>query len=203
MINFELNIRESVSVIREGNYLRFRNDHMIKNLRCQEKLFCILLLAALTLPLQAISVEKLESAKVLKIVDGDTLKVRYKGIEESVRLIGIDVPESKINKKARSDAQRSGEDLKTITAMGKEATDYAKSPVKRGDTVKMEFDVQKRDKYGRLLAYIYFSNGKMLNEEIVKVGYANPMAVPPNVKYQERLLKAYREARENKGGVWR
>ena len=61
----------------------------MKNLRCLKKFLCILLLAALTLPLQAISVEKLESAKVLKTVDGDTLKVRYKGIEESVRLIGM------------------------------------------------------------------------------------------------------------------
>jgi micrococcal nuclease len=175
----------------------------IVNLNPLKKLFYILLFAALTLPLQAISVEKLESAKVLKVVDGDTLKVRYKGIEESVRLIGIDAPESRPNKKARNDAQRSGEDLKTITAMGKEATSYAKSLVKPGDTVKMEFDVQKRDKYGRLLAYVYLSNGKMLNEETVKAGYANLMTVPPNVKYQGRVLKAYREARESREGLWR
>jgi micrococcal nuclease len=94
----------------------------MKNLRCLIKLFCILLLAALTLPLQAISVEKIGSAKVLKIVDGDTLKVNYGGKEESVRLIGIDAPESRPNEKAKMHAQRSGEDLKTIIAMGKEAT---------------------------------------------------------------------------------
>ena len=94
----------------------------MKNHRCLKKLFCILLLAALTLPLQAVSVEKLESAKVLKISDGDTLKINYRGKEESVRLIGIDAPESRINKKAKNDAQRGGEDLKTITAMGKKAT---------------------------------------------------------------------------------
>ena len=174
-----------------------------KNLRCLNKLFYILLLAALTLPLQAIGVEKLESAKVSKVADGDTLNVKYKGKEESVRLIGIDTPESRINKKAKKDAQRTGEDLKTITAMGKEATNYAKSLVKPGDTVKMEFDVQKRDQYGRLLAYIYLPNGTMLNEEIVKAGYASPMTVPPNVKYQQRLLKAYREARENGRGLGR
>ena len=56
----------------------------------------------------------------------------------------------------------------------------------------MEFDVQKRDKYGRLLAYVYLSDGKMVNEEIVKAGYANFMTYPPNVKYQEKFLKAYR-----------
>jgi micrococcal nuclease len=51
------------------------------------------------------------------------------------------------------------------------------------------------------LAYLYLSDGKMLNEEIVKAGYANLMTVPPNVKYQERFLKAYREAGENRWGL--
>ncbi len=46
-------------------------------------------------------------------------------------------------------------------------------------------------------------NGKMLNEEIVKTGYATVMTIPPNVKYQDRFLKAYREARENKKGLWK
>jgi micrococcal nuclease len=50
---------------------------------------------------------------------------------------------------------------------------------------------------------VYLSDGKMLNEEIVKAGYANLMTIPPNVKYQEKFLKAYREARENKRGLWR
>jgi micrococcal nuclease len=103
-----------------------------------------------------------DTVRFLGVVDGNTLKVRCKGIEESVRLIGIDAPESRINKKARNDAQRSGEDLKTIIAMGREATNYVKTLIKPGDTVKMEFDVQKRDKYGRLLGYVYLSDRAML-----------------------------------------
>ncbi len=55
---------------------------------------------------------------------------------------------------------------------------------------------KQRDRYDRLLGYVYLSNGKMLNEEIVKAGYAN-------VKYQDRFLKAYQEARERKRGLWR
>jgi len=144
-----------------------------------------------------------EAVKTLRIIDGDTLKLNYNGKEESVRLIGIDAPESRVNKKAKNDAQRSGEDLKTIIAMGKEATNYVKSLVKPGDTVRIEFDIEKRDKYGRLLAYVYLANGTMLNEEIVKAGYANLMTVPPNVKYQEEFLKAYREARESGKGLWK
>ena len=50
---------------------------------------------------------------------------------------------------------------------------------------------------------MYLSDGKMLNEEIVRAGYANLMTYPPNVKYQERFLRAYKEARGNKRGLWR
>jgi len=141
----------------------------MKNLRCLKKLFSIVLLATLTLPLQAVGTEDIWSAKVLSVVDGDTLKINYKGKQESVRLIGIDAPESRPNKKAKNDAQRSGEDLKTITAMGKVATNYVKNLLKPGDTVRIEFDVQRRDKYGRLLGYVYLPNGDMLNEEIVNI----------------------------------
>ena len=87
--------------------------------------------------------------------------------------------------------------------MGKQATTFVRTLVKPGDPVGIELDVQARDKYGRLLAYVYLPNGKMLNEEIVKAGYANIMTVPPNVKHQETFLRAYREARENKRGLWR
>ncbi len=144
-----------------------------------------------------------QTTTVVRIVDGDTLKVRYWGKDESIRLIGIDTPESRANKKAKKDAKRSGQDIKTITSMGKRATEYVKSLVKPGDLITIEFDAQQRDRYGRLLGYVYLSNGKMLNEEIVKAGYANVMTIPPNVRYQDRVLRAYREARESKRGLWR
>ncbi len=71
-----------------------------------------------------------QTTTVTRIVDGDTIKVRYWGKEESVRLIGIDTPESRVNKKAKRDAKRSGQDLKTIIAMGKRATKYVEGLVK-------------------------------------------------------------------------
>ena len=140
---------------------------------------------------------------VTRIVDGDTLKVFYLGSEESIRVIGIDTPESRVNKKTKRDAERSGLDINTIIAMGKRATEYVKSLVKPGDLITIEFDAQERDRYGRLLCYVYLSNGKMLNEEIVKAGYANVMTIPPNVKYEDRFLKAYQEAREKDRGLWK
>ncbi len=143
-----------------------------------------------------------ELVTVIKITDGDTLWVRYEGQREKLRLIGIDTPESKANKKAKRDAKRSGQDVETIIALGKRATEYVRSRVRLGIRMKIEFDVEQRDTYGRLLGYVYLPNGKMLNEEIVKAGYANVMTVPPNVKYKDRFLKAYKEARESKRGLW-
>ncbi len=140
---------------------------------------------------------------VTRIVDGDTLKVFYLGSEESIRLIGIDTPESRVNKKTKKDAKRSGQDMETIIEMGKKATECVESLVKAGDIVTIEFDVQERDRYKRLLGYVYLSNGKMLNEEIVKAGYANVMTIPPNVKYKDRFIGAYQEAEKNKRGLWK
>jgi endonuclease YncB( thermonuclease family) len=85
----------------------------------------IFILAFLSSPLHA-----QQTTTVIRIVDGDTLKVRYWRKEESIRLIGIDTPESRANKKAKKDAKISGQDIKTITAMGKSATRYVEGLVK-------------------------------------------------------------------------
>jgi micrococcal nuclease len=141
-------------------------------------------------------------AKVVRVVDGDTLKVVLNGRIENVRLIGIDTPESKANKKAKKDAARSSQDIKTIVSLGKAATSFTKSIVKADDLVDIEQDVQPRDRYGRLLVYVYLKSGKMLNEEIIAAGFASVMTIPPNVRYQERFLRAYRTAREERRGLW-
>jgi micrococcal nuclease len=140
---------------------------------------------------------------VKRIIDGDTIKVEYQDKLESVRLIGIDTPESRINKRTHLQTREYNQDAQAIVELGKKAKDYANSLVKAGDTVKLEFDVQQRDKYRRLLGYVWLKNGKMLNEEIIKNGYAQPLTIPPNVKYQDRFLKAYKYARENKLGLWK
>lgn len=142
------------------------------------------------------------AAKVLRVIDGDTLKVEVEGHDESVRLIGIDTPESKANAKALKDSARSGEELAAIVLQGKKAAAFARSLVRKGDVVRLETDVQHRDKYRRLLAYVYLRDGSMLNEVIVRAGYASLMTIPPNVKHQERFLKAFRDARENHRGLW-
>jgi micrococcal nuclease len=143
-----------------------------------------------------------EPVTVKRVVAGDALKIIYQGQEESVRLIGIDTSESKKNKKAYKDAGRSGKDVEQITAIGKEAARYMRTIAREADRMTIEFDVQKRDKYKRLLGYVYLVNGSVLSEEIIKAGYASPMTIPPNVKYRDRFLKLFREARDARKGCF-
>jgi micrococcal nuclease len=86
--------------------------------------------------------------------------------------------------------------------MGQRSTRYVKEIISAGDQVEIELDVQERDKYGRLLAYVWLQDGQMLNEEIIRAGYAGLMTYPPNVKHLRRLQEAYRDAREAKRGLW-
>ncbi len=159
--------------------------------------------------------------KVTRVIDGQTVQLEN---GERVRLIGISIPESKPDAKAQRDSERTGQDLATITKMGKEATEFVKGLIKPGQEVRLEFDVQEKDKYGRLLAYVYvFVCGPYcdydmpmeyqqseyenkiyidLNATIIKSGYAQPMTVPPNVKYADVFQKLYDEARESKRGLW-
>jgi len=71
-----------------------------------------------------------------------------------------------------------------------------------GRRVRLELDVQPRDRYGRLLAYVWVGD-TMVNAELVRLGYAQVMTVPPNVRYQDLFLKLQREARDAGRGLWR
>ena len=128
------------------------------------------LLFVFILTLLSSSLHAQELFTVLRVVDGDTLKVRYLGEDESVRLIGIDTPESRVNKKTKKDAKRSKQDIETIVAMGKRATAYVEGLVKPGDTITIEFDVQERDRYKRLLGYVYLSNTRPDLRSLRKLG---------------------------------
>jgi micrococcal nuclease len=143
-----------------------------------------------------------EQAEIVRVIDGDTVAVSLNGRRETVRLIGIDTPESRPNRKAKKDAETSKNDVETITSLGKKATGYVEGLLKVGTTVEIEFDLRQRDRYGRLLGYLYLSDGRMVNEEIVRAGYASPMTIPPNVKYRNRLLQAFHDAREHHRGLW-
>jgi micrococcal nuclease len=139
---------------------------------------------------------------VVKVIDGDTVVVEMGFRREHVRLIGIDTPESKPNRHAEKQARDRNLDQKTILQMGNQAANHARALLPKKSTVHLEFDVGKRDQYGRLLAYVWLHNGMMANEEIVRAGYAYLLTIPPNVKYRQRLAAAFSEARTGKRGLW-
>ena len=144
-----------------------------------------------------------ELATLLRVVDGDTITIRFRGSTETVRFIGIDTPEKRENDKAHRDAARTGQDIKTIIAAGKAAGDYLRSLIQPGVEVSLEFDVRRRDKYGRLLAYVYRKDGVMLNEALVLGGFASAYTLPPDVRYASRFRQAEAQARREKRGLWR
>jgi len=159
----------------------------------------LILVATCALPLQA----QQESVSVLRVLDGETLKIDRNGQKELIKLIGLDVPKSKMHSKAERDAIQSRQDFLPMTSMGIEAMKYLKRLVKSGDSVVIEFDVETRDKEGMLLGYVYLSDGRMLNEEVLRAGYAYLATSAPNVKYQGRLLQARADAWKNGRGVWK
>lgn len=144
-----------------------------------------------------------EFALVLEVVDGDTIRVDYNGSKKSVRLIGIDAPECRINNKAKSDSQNLGRDVVSIVQQGGRARAFVRSLIASGSVVYLEFDVQRLDKYNRLLAYVYLSDGRMLNEEIVREGFAGLMTIPPCVRYVDLFRRALADARNEGRGLWK
>jgi micrococcal nuclease len=139
-----------------------------------------------------------ETRRVKSIVDGDTVKLE--GYKESFRLIGIDTPESKRNNRAKDLAARTGQDLETIIKQGKAATEFTKKLLE-GKTVRIEWDVQRTDRYQRNLTYLWL-NDKMANLEIVRAGYADVLTIAPNVRYAAHFVQAAREARAARRGLW-
>jgi len=127
------------------------------------------------------------TATVVRVVDGDTIKVRFNDRTEKVRYIGMDTPETHHPTRGEEPGGREA------TAVNRWLVD--------GKTVRLEMDVQERDRYGRLLAYVYVGN-LMVNAELVRLGYAQVMTIPPNVKYASLFVKLHREAREAGRGLW-
>ena len=121
---------------------------------------------------------------VMKVIDGDTIELSN---GEKIRLIGVDTPETK-------------HPTKPVQYFGKEATAFTKK-MAEGKQVKLEYDWQRTDKYGRTLAYVYLLDGTFLNAEIIKQGYGFAYTKFP-FKYLEEFRQYEREAREQKRGLW-
>ena len=128
------------------------------------------------------------AAKVQRVVDGDTFVASVNGRRERVRVIGVDTPES-------VDPNRPDEPF------GEEASDFAKHYLD-GETVRMAGDVEPRDRYGRMLAYVWLADGTFWNALLAAEGYAQQLTIPPNVTYADLFRRLVGEARRENRGLW-
>jgi micrococcal nuclease len=126
---------------------------------------------------------------VVKVVDGDTIHVLVGGRREKVRYIGVDTPETK-------------HPTKGVQCYGRAASAFNERLV-AGERVRLVRDVEARDRYGRLLAYVYRArDGLFVNAELARLGYAQPLAIAPDVRHAARFAALAREARRSGRGLW-
>ncbi|MGI9252304.1 MAG: thermonuclease family protein [Thermomicrobiales bacterium] len=138
---------------------------------------------------------KTEQVKLLSTIDGDTIVIRRQdGRTEHVRLVGIDTPET-------------GKGTRPLECYGAEATDFTRQLLAgaEGSTVWLEQDVEDRDRYGRLLRYVWFKEGGrvyMANDTIVRSGYAERYRDTPNRRYYQNFIDGQTFAKTHQYGLW-
>jgi micrococcal nuclease len=132
----------------------------------------------------------LKLLNVVKVVDGDTIDVSFDGKTERIRLIGINTPETV-------------DPRKPVECFGREASDKAKALLS-GKKVYLEADLisGERDKYNRLLRYVFLEDGTSFNLLMIKEGYAYEYTYDVPYKYQTEFKQAQKEAEANKAGLW-
>ena len=126
------------------------------------------------------SLEEQQTCRITRIVDGDTVDCD----EQRIRLLLIDTPE------------------RNQPPFGAQAAAALEQIIPVGSTVRLEFDVRRTDRYNRTLAYLYTERGVLVNEALVRAGYAVPVVYPPNVRHVERIRAAAEQARAARAGLW-
>ena len=128
---------------------------------------------------------------VTSVSDGDTIKVTINGKTDTVRLIGVDTPETK-------------DPRKPVQCYGKQASDFTAQQL-NGTSVRLEPDSsqQERDKYGRLLRYVYMQNGTLFNQRLIESGFAYEYTYQNNpYQYQDNFRQAQKQATQQQVGLW-
>lgn len=137
----------------------------------------------------------LYEAVVLRVVDGDTIIVALNNREERIRMIGVDAPESvSLNEEEN-------------TVWGQAASEYTKSVLEAGTNIWMTFDIEERDQYGRMLAYIWLDSdtenlNHLFQKQLIGEGYALAIRYEPNTKYAAELYATMEGAISARKGLW-
>jgi micrococcal nuclease len=124
---------------------------------------------------------------VVEVLDGDTIRVSRGDDTDTVRLLGIDTPETH-------------HPTKPVECFGPEAASYTKAHL-RGRSVQLEADIEGRDRYGRRLAYVIV-DGERFNDELVRRGYARLLVIEPNRAHARAMLQEELDAKRAGRGLW-
>jgi micrococcal nuclease len=158
--------------------------------------FCLLALAGSQIDLSSDEPDRAGTSsglgsdgRVIRVVDGDTIEVRIGKVTRTVRYIGVDTPETvKPNE--------------PIQCFGKQASAF-NSRLVDGRPVRLQYGPERRDRYGRLLAYVYLrGHSRSVNAEIVAGGYGRVLAIAPNTAHLRPYLRLERRARNQRLGMW-
>ncbi|THJ66829.1 hypothetical protein E8P82_07850 [Arthrobacter echini] len=122
-----------------------------------------------------------EPGTVVRVIDGDTLVITFDGSDQTVRLLNVDTPETK-------------HPDKPVECLGAEATEKLESMTPPGTKVALDFDVERTDRYDRVLAAVFIEDQTLVNAELARVGLGVPILIEPNSKYYDEVQTAYNEA---------
>ena len=129
--------------------------------------------------------------RILTVIDGDTVDIEIDGQTERVRLIGVNTPETK-------------HPTKPIECFGPEASAYMTQLLPKGTEVRIERDEEARDRYGRMLLYLYRdSDNLFINLDLISRGYGTPMSIEPNTFHRNDFVHAAALAEASNVGLWK
>ena len=129
------------------------------------------------------------TATVIKVIDGDTIILKLQNKTETVRLLGVDTPEAV-------------HPTKGIECFGPEASAFTKTMLKKGSTVKLVRDAEPRDRYQRLLVYLYLADGTFFNQLLIEQGFAITLSIEPNTAFASQFASHESSARDRRVGLW-
>lgn len=150
----------------------------------------LIIFTVLTSSCATLSRQKFQSVHIVtRVIDGDTFCIQDDSNKEiKIRLIGVDAPETRRTKN------------KEIGYYGEEAAQFLRELL-LNKYIRLEFDIQKYDIYGRTLAYVYLED-TLINDYLVQLGYCKVATFPPNIRYQDLFIVSEKEARMKNRGLW-
>jgi len=128
-------------------------------------------------------------ATIVSVVDGDTIVLEVQNQIETVRLLGVDTPETV-------------HPSKPIECFGPEASAFTKATLAKGSAVKLVRDVEPRDRFQRLLVYLYLADGTLFNQLLIDRGFARTLSIEPNTAFASQFAIHESNAKDRRAGLW-